>query len=135
MYFLCCSTYFLCCSIYCLFCVILCIVCVYMCTVLLSPGGYPYAVKYIISYISHISYIISCHISYRTISYQYRFNSSLQLHQTQAAFYDIKTFNLYIYKNHLTYSTIIGKQDTRLPNNPETYLDRWCLNVWISIKL
>jgi len=32
---------------YCLFCVVLCIVCVYMCTVLLPPGGYPIAVKYI----------------------------------------------------------------------------------------
>jgi len=43
------SSEFLCCSIYCLFCVVLCIVCVYMCTVLLPPGGYPIAVKYIIS--------------------------------------------------------------------------------------
>jgi ABC-type sulfate transport system permease subunit len=34
---------------YCLFCVVLCIVCVYMCTVLLPLGGYPIAVKYIIS--------------------------------------------------------------------------------------
>jgi len=33
---------------YCLFCIVLCIVCVYMCTVLLPPGGYPIAVKYII---------------------------------------------------------------------------------------
>src|SRR5215475_28491 len=32
---------------YCLFYVALCIVCVYMCTVLLPPGGYPIAVKYI----------------------------------------------------------------------------------------
>jgi len=32
------------------FCVVVCIVCVYMCTVLLAPGGYPIAVKYIISY-------------------------------------------------------------------------------------
>jgi hypothetical protein len=49
---------FLCCSMYCLFCFILCIVCVHMCTVLLSPGGYPIAVKYIISYITyHISYL------------------------------------------------------------------------------
>jgi len=45
---------FLCCSMYCLFCDVLCIVCVYMCTVLycaalLPPGGYPIAVKYIIS--------------------------------------------------------------------------------------
>jgi hypothetical protein len=63
MYFLCCSIYFcvvicifvlfyvfLCCSMYCLFCVVLCIVCVHMCTVLLPPGGYPIAVKYIISH-------------------------------------------------------------------------------------
>jgi len=34
---------------YCLFCVVLCIVCVYTCTELLPPGGYPIAVKYIIS--------------------------------------------------------------------------------------
>jgi len=32
-----------------LFCDILCIVCVYMCTEQLPPGGYPIAVKYIIS--------------------------------------------------------------------------------------
>jgi len=32
---------------YCLFRDVLCIVCVYMCTVLLPPGGYPIAVKYI----------------------------------------------------------------------------------------
>jgi len=32
----------------CLFCVVFCIVCVYMCTILLPPGGYPIAVKYII---------------------------------------------------------------------------------------
>jgi hypothetical protein len=38
---------------YCLFCVVLCIVCVYMCTELLPPGGYPIAVKYVISYIKH----------------------------------------------------------------------------------
>jgi hypothetical protein len=41
---------FLCCSMYCLFCVVLCIVFVYMCTELLPPGGYPIAVKYIISW-------------------------------------------------------------------------------------
>jgi hypothetical protein len=35
---------------YCLFCVVLCIVCLYMCTELLLPGGFPTAVKYIISY-------------------------------------------------------------------------------------
>ena len=34
----------------CLFCVVLCIVCVYMCTQLLPPGGYPIAVKHIVSY-------------------------------------------------------------------------------------
>jgi len=42
---------FLCCSVYCLFCDVPCIVCVYMCTEQLPPGGYPIAVKYIISYI------------------------------------------------------------------------------------
>ena len=42
---------FLCCSMYCLFCDVLCIVRVYMCTELPPPGGYPIAVKYIISYI------------------------------------------------------------------------------------
>ena len=36
-------------SLYCLFCNVSCIVCVYMCTVLLPPGGYPIAVKYISS--------------------------------------------------------------------------------------
>ena len=41
---------FLYCSMYCLFCVVLCIVCVYMSTELLPPGGYPVAVKCIISY-------------------------------------------------------------------------------------
>jgi hypothetical protein len=35
---------------YCLFCLVLCIVWVYMCTELLPPGGYPIAVKYIVSY-------------------------------------------------------------------------------------
>jgi hypothetical protein len=35
---------------YCLFCNVPCIVCVYMCTEQLPPGGYPIAVKYIISY-------------------------------------------------------------------------------------
>jgi hypothetical protein len=47
--------YFSCCSMY--FCVVVCIVCfvsfsvlfVCMCTELLPPGGYPIAVKYIIS--------------------------------------------------------------------------------------
>jgi hypothetical protein len=40
-----------------LFCDVPCIVCVYMCTEQLPPGGYPIAVKYIISY-----HIISYHI-------------------------------------------------------------------------
>ena len=65
MYFFMLFYVFLCCSIYYLFCVVLCIVCVYMCTVLLPPGGYPIAVKCIISY-----HIISYHIiSYHIISY------------------------------------------------------------------
>jgi hypothetical protein len=51
MYVFCCSMYVLCCYIYCLFCVILCIVYVYMCTELLPPGGYSFAVIYIISYL------------------------------------------------------------------------------------
>jgi hypothetical protein len=41
------SSQFLCRSMYCL--------CVYMCTVLLPPGGYPIAVKYIISYIKKVA--------------------------------------------------------------------------------
>ena len=69
MYFLCCSMYFcvvlcifcvvlrifvlfyvfLCCYMYCLFCDVLCIVCVYRYTEQLPRGGYPIAVKYIIS--------------------------------------------------------------------------------------
>jgi hypothetical protein len=40
---------------YCLFCDVLFIVCVYMWTVLLPPGGYQIAVKYIVLYD-----IISC---------------------------------------------------------------------------
>jgi len=40
---------------YCLLCVVLCIVCMYMCTVLLPPGGYPIAVKYIISSMPTVS--------------------------------------------------------------------------------
>jgi len=43
------------CSMYCFLCDVPCTVGVYMCTVLLPPGGYPIAVKYIISYI--ISYM------------------------------------------------------------------------------
>jgi len=37
------------CSMYCLFCDVACIVCVYTCTEQLPPGGYPIAVKYVIS--------------------------------------------------------------------------------------
>jgi len=46
--------YFLC-SMYCLACNVPCIVCVYMCTEQLPPGGYPIAVKYIISYHQELS--------------------------------------------------------------------------------
>jgi len=38
---------------YCLFCDVLYIVCLYMCTEQLPPGGYPIAVKYIVSYHMH----------------------------------------------------------------------------------
>jgi hypothetical protein len=47
---------------YCLFCDVLCIVCVYMCTEQLPPGGYPIAVKYILSYISSHEVAISAHM-------------------------------------------------------------------------
>jgi hypothetical protein len=50
-----------------LFYVVLCIVCVYMLIVLLPPGGYPIAVKYIIYIMYHISYHIYPITSY--ISY------------------------------------------------------------------
>jgi hypothetical protein len=50
---------FLCCSVYCLFCVVLWIICVYMCTVLLTPGGYPIAVKYIISNHNNFCHAVS----------------------------------------------------------------------------
>jgi len=66
---------FLCFSMYCLFCVVLWIVCMYMCTVLLPPGGYPIAVKYIISY---ISYRI---VSYRTVSYHIIYHIMLIPHR------------------------------------------------------
>ena len=69
---------FLCCSIYCLFCVVLCTVCVYMCTVLLPPGGYPIAVKCIIS--CHISYIIYRILSYRIISFGFTPGGSSTVH-------------------------------------------------------
>ena len=82
---------FLCCSMYYLFCVVLCIVCVYMCTVLLPPGRYPIAVKYIIAYseclfvvvdIQHamrMSHIVICGLPRSTIfchfiSYTVRFS-------------------------------------------------------------
>jgi len=42
---------------YCLFCDVPCVVCVYMCTEQLPPGGYPIAVKYIISYHYYVTYI------------------------------------------------------------------------------
>jgi hypothetical protein len=45
---------------YCLYCVVLCIVCVHMRTVLLPPGGYPIAVKYIIY---HNYFLINLHYS------------------------------------------------------------------------
>ena len=80
------SSKFLRCSIYCLFCAVLCIVCVYICTVLLPPGGYTIAVKYIISHriiyhiiISyHISYHIVSTISYRIISYHISYRMSVE---------------------------------------------------------
>ena len=53
----------LCCSMYCLFCDVLCIVCVYMCTELLPPGGYPVAVKYIISYIISYAWYIKTELT------------------------------------------------------------------------
>ena len=53
---------YLCCSV--VICVFLCIVCVHICTVLLPPGGYPIAVKYIISYhIDSQSLVVIFHIS------------------------------------------------------------------------
>jgi hypothetical protein len=77
---LCCSMYFLlfcvflCYSMYFLFCDVLCIFGVYMCTEQLPPGGYPIAVKHIISYqiisyhiIYHIIYYIIYHTIYHTI--------------------------------------------------------------------
>jgi hypothetical protein len=66
---ICCSMHFFFFFMYCLLCDVPCIVCMYMCTEQLPPGGYPVAVKYIISHI--ISYhIISYHIiSYHIISY------------------------------------------------------------------
>ena len=51
-----CVVCIVCCCMYCLFCVVLCIVCAHVFTVLLPPGGYPIAVKYI-SY--HIIYHIN----------------------------------------------------------------------------
>ena len=51
---------FVCCSMYCLFCNAPCIICVYMCTEHLPPGGYPIAVKYIISYHSNCRFSMAC---------------------------------------------------------------------------
>ena len=76
--------------------IVLCIVCVYMCTVLLPPGGYPVAVKYVISYhiisfhfilyilsyhIYHISYHVIYHIIYHIVSYHisYHIYTSVQI--------------------------------------------------------
>jgi len=64
-----------------LFCVVLCIVCVYMCIVLLPPGGYPIAVKYIISYI--ISYCFFIHPIAYIISYA---GSDLETHEAVCSF-------------------------------------------------
>jgi len=61
---------FLCCSMYCLFCDVLCIVCVYTCTVLLPPGGYPIAVKYIINIINYYYYYYYHHHHYHHL-YRY----------------------------------------------------------------
>jgi hypothetical protein len=52
---------FLCCFMYWLFCDVLCIVCVYMRTELLPPGGYPIAVKYMISYQTQIIFLQIIH--------------------------------------------------------------------------
>jgi len=64
-----------------LFCVVLCIVCVYMCTVLLPPGGYPIAVKYIISYIYHIMYYIYHIIQNMGVRFRIRAADSFSLQQ------------------------------------------------------
>jgi len=72
---------------YCLFCVVLCIVCVFRCTVLLPPGGYPIAVKYIKSY----------HRSYYIIPYHKHKYSTACKTQTpvQKGFYIIYIFELH----------------------------------------
>jgi hypothetical protein len=54
------SFYLLCCM-YCLFFVVFYIVCLYMCTLLLPPGGYTIAVKYIIYIYIYIIFIITLH--------------------------------------------------------------------------
>jgi hypothetical protein len=51
---------FLCCFMWCLFCDVPCTVCVYMCTEQLPPGGYPIAVKYIITYHICTRYVVLC---------------------------------------------------------------------------
>jgi hypothetical protein len=81
---------FLCYSMYWLFCDVLCIVDVYMCTVLLPLGGYPIAVKYIISYKSTIHRVsgISSHtkmlIVYFIIPVFYVFSGYLWAHVRSA---------------------------------------------------
>jgi len=62
---------FLCCSMYCLFCDVPCIVCVYMCTEQLPPGGYPIAIKYIVSYQTDI--MIVFHLIYINFYFELRF--------------------------------------------------------------
>jgi hypothetical protein len=52
---------------YSLFCDVPCIVCVYMCTEQLPPGGYPIAVKYIISYKTSHKCIMLFRTTFRTL--------------------------------------------------------------------
>jgi hypothetical protein len=81
MYFLCCSMYF--CVVLCIFCVVLCIVCfvlfsvlcVCMCTELLPLGGYPIAVKYIISYERVTFCSLLLYITINLLSFVYAANS------------------------------------------------------------
>jgi len=95
---------------YCLFGVILCFVCLYMCTVLLPPGGYPIAVKYISYHItSYIIYhIISYHImSYHIIPYHIPYNISYHTVPYHISYciisYHVISYHI-IY--HITYHTI-----------------------------
>jgi len=105
------SSYFLCCSMYCLFCVVLCIVCVYMCTVLLPPGGYPIAVKYIIYHII-ISYHISIsyhiyHIIYHIISNNYTFTEGLTLRRLTSYIYMEHPFLMFL--DHTQRRSTVGR--------------------------